>query len=136
MKKLLLSLLTILVLTSFTTINNPIILKDIDGTLLKSYVSIQQVDNQNTATFTVDANTVVTSITNETGTHVYLVQNGISGVSVEHTIEFNATRIGFDSYFDTNADVASSEGMESQISLKRDKPITIVKGGNGIPKKY
>ena len=64
MRKLVLALSAVLVFAAFTSKENKtIVLKDIDGTLLKSYPVIEQVENGYVVTFTVDAATVVTSNT-------------------------------------------------------------------------
>ena len=122
MKKLLLSFVAILFLASFTAVNDPITLKDIDGTLLKSYVTLKAVNHQFTATFKVDANTLVTSFTDNEGTHIYLVENGHSGINVEHTITFSSKSIDFDSYFNSGANIASTDGALSSNWKKRKRP--------------
>lgn len=125
MRKVVLALGAIMVLMSFTTsTNNKIVLKDIDGTLLKSYPVIEKVNDHYQVTFTSDANTVVTSNTVDGETHIYMVENGSSGVTVSHTLTFEAKVIAFDHYFDANMDVASLNGTTA--TLKKDKPRDII----------
>ncbi|MCB0459258.1 MAG: hypothetical protein R2821_05415 [Flavobacteriaceae bacterium] len=122
MRKLVLALSAVLVLSAFTnSTSNKIVLKDIDGTLLKSYPVIEKIDGEYQVTFTADANTVVTANTVDNITHVYMVENGVSGVNVSHTLTFKSKTIDFAHYFDNNLDVASINVDES--SYVRTKPI-------------
>jgi len=128
MRKLILALGAVLILASFTnSTNNTIILKDIDGTLLQSYPVIEQVNGDYTVTFSVDANTVVTtSIVNNT-TQIYLVENGNSNVVVSHSITVNTAGIDFNNYFETDYDVASIDNEFKQDTYRGlKKPRTML----------
>ena len=125
MRKFLLALSAVLVMSSFT--QNPTtktILKDIDGTLLQSFPVIEKNNDKYTVTFTVDAMTVVTTTTDENGTHVNLIENGNSNATVTHTFVYGKGNLDFNSYLDTNYDVASSESMNARRVIK-GKPILI-----------
>ena len=120
MRKIILALSAVFVLASFTNnTNNTIILKDIDGTLLQSYPVIEKVNGEYTVTFTVDANTIVTSSIDEDGTHLHLVANGNSNSIATHTLSFSAGNIDFNHYLESNMDVASTDG--GTIALKVGK---------------
>lgn len=126
MRKLILALGTVLVLASFT--NNPkktIVLKDIDGTLLKSYVTINEVNGEYIATFSVDANTVVTTKTMNNETHVYLVENGNAGVNVTHSLRFDANTIDFSHYFDSGAIASFNDLSTSHKVSKRPREMVL-----------
>jgi len=123
MRKLLLALSAVFMLASFTNnTDETIILKDIEGTLLQSYAVIETVDGQHTITFTVDANTIVTSNTIAKKTHIHLVENGNSGLKVTHSITFNSNSVDFNNYFESNIDVASSSDQATTDYVKRKKP--------------
>lgn len=130
MRKLLLAMSAVLVLASFTNnANKTTILKDIDGTLLQSFPVIEQINNEYTITFTVDAMTVVTSNADADGTHVNLIDNGNSGSTITHTLTFDRGAIDFNSYIKTNLDVASnSSEMYLAIAyvVKKHKPRSII----------
>lgn len=127
MRKVLLVLSTIFLLSSFTQVTNTTItLTDIDGTLLKSYVDINKVDGEFIATFTVDANTVVTTNTVDGVAHVYLVENGTSNTNVTYNIKFDASSIDFNHYFNGNYDLASNDAMLSSNLNYAKRPITVV----------
>lgn len=127
MRKLVLALGAVLILASFTnSTNNTIILKDIDGTLLQSYPVIEQVNGDYTVTFTVDANTVVTTSTVNNTTQIYLVENGNSNVVVTHSISVKTAGIDFNNYFKTDYEVASIDNefkKESYRGLKKPRTI-------------
>ena len=126
MRKAILALSCILFLASFANDNsNKTILKDIDGTLLQSYVVID--NDANTATFTVDANTTVNSTVIDGEFRVFLIENGNSGKNVSKTLNLNdAKALSFDNYMQTNYDVASSDEMISQMTMaKKLKPRVI-----------
>ena len=123
MRKLVLALSAVLVLASFTnSTNNTIILKDIDGTLLQSYPVIETIDGNYKITFTVNANTIVTSNIDKNETHINLVENGFSNKVVSHTITFNTSSIDFNSYFDSNFDVASADEATFSRRIRKGKP--------------
>ena len=126
MRKAILALSCVLFLASFANDNsNKTILKDIDGTLLQSYVVID--NDANTATFTVDANTTVNSTVIDGEFRVFLIENGNSGKNVSKTLNLNdAKALSFDNYMQTNYDVASSDEMISQMTMaKKLKPRVI-----------
>ena len=127
MRKIILALSAVFVLASFTNnTNNTIILKDIDGTLLQSYPVIEKVNGEYTVTFTVDANTIVTSTVDDDGTHLHLVANGISNSTATHTLSFSAGNIDFNHYFDSNMDVASLDGGAMAFTIgKKPKELII-----------
>ena len=111
MRKIILALSVVFVLASFTNnTNKTIVLKDIDGTLLHSYPVIEKVNSEYTVTFTVDANTIVTSNVDENGTHLHLVANGNSNATATHTVTFSAGNIDFNHYLESSMDVASLDG--------------------------
>ncbi|GEM_PF-5297440 len=123
MRKLLLALSAVFVLASFTNnTDETIVLKDIEGTLLQSYPVIENIDGQYTITFTVDANTVVTSNTIDNMTHIHLVENDNSGLKVRHSITFNSKSVDFNNYFESTLDVASSSNESISGYVKRKKP--------------
>ena len=123
MRKIILALSTVFVLASFTNnTNKTIVLKDIDGSLLQSYAVInQEVNGEFTVTFTVDANTIVTSNVDENGTHVHLVANGTSNQTATHSLTFNAGHIDFNNYFESNMDVASLDDVKTISSVSKSK---------------
>jgi len=123
MRKALLALCAVLVFVSFTNIDKEkTILKDIDGTLLLSYVIVDNVDN--TVTFTVDANTTVTSSVINGEFKIFLIENGNSGNSASHTLNFNEVKsLSFDHYFERTYDVASNEEMlYTSFITRKDRP--------------
>ena len=125
MRKIILALSVVFVFASFTNdTNKTIVLKDIDGTLLQSYPVIEKVDGEFTVTFTVDANTIVTSNVDENGTHLHLVANGNSNSTATHTLSFKAGYIDFNHYLESNMDVASLDGGTiASLSTKPKKLI-------------
>jgi len=126
MRKLLLAVSAVLVLASFTNnTTKTTILKDIDDTLLQSFPVVEQVNGEYTVTFAVDAMTVVTSSTDAKGTHINLIENGVSNNTVTHTLTVTAGNLGFDSYFESTIDIASNENMIAQ-SVKKDKPHVLI----------
>lgn len=125
MRKLLLALCAVLVLASFTNnTNKTIILKDIDGTLLKSFPVIEQINGEYTITFSVDAMTVVTSNTEAKVTNINLVENGQSGINTTYTLKLNKG-VGFTNYMAGNLNFASGENMYAEL-MKREKPPVIL----------
>jgi len=119
MRKIILALSVVFVLASFTNnTNKTIVLKDIDGTLLQSYPVIQKVNGEFTVTFTVDANTIVTSNVDKNGTHLHLVANGNSNSTATHSLKFKAGNIDFNHYFESSMDIASIDGT---MALKRSR---------------
>ncbi len=126
MRKIILALSVVFVLASFTNnTNKTIVLKDINGTLLHSYPVIEKVNSEYIVTFTVDANTIVTSNVDENGTHLHLVANGNSNATATHTLTFNAGNIDFNHYLESNTDVASLDGSTSDVTPKR-KPKALI----------
>tara|TARA_R110002073_G_scaffold220418_1_gene380620 strand:- start:107122 stop:107511 length:390 start_codon:yes stop_codon:yes gene_type:complete len=127
MRKALLALAAVLLLASFASdTTNKTILKDIDGTLLQSYVVIDKTNH--TVTFDVDANTTVSSSIIDGEFKVFLVENGNSGNNISHTLEVgNSNAISFDHYFEGSYDVASNGEMmiNDPIKVVRKRPITV-----------
>ncbi len=128
MRKLLLAMSAVLVLASFTENTNTTILKDIDGTLLQSFPVIEQVNGVYTATFTVDAMTVVTFNTDENGTHIHLAATGSSNTTVTHTITYNTYNVDFNHYFESNIDVASNDNMYYSAAAVSGRPKKVYEG--------
>lgn len=121
MRKAVLAVCAVLLLASFANdTGNKTILKDIDGTLLESYVVID--DNANTVTFTVDANTSVSSSVINGEFKVFLLENGNSGKNVSVTLNMQDVKnISFDHYFEASYDVASGEEMLSTMAFVKTK---------------
>ena len=128
MRKLILALSVVFVLASFTNnTSNTIVLRDIDGTLLQSYPVIEQINGEYTVTFTVDAATIVTSNTDENGTHLYLVSNGTSNSTATHSINFNSASLDFNNYLENNFDVANQGGaLINDVNFVLKKPRTML----------
>ena len=124
MRKALLFLSMVFVFAAFTNVDNQkIILKDIDGTLLQSYAVIDS--EQNTITFTVDANTTVSSSLIDGEFKIFLVENGTSKKSTEYTLNIEGNGdLSFDNYFVDNHDVASVKNGFSPIK-KLKRPMTV-----------
>ena len=129
MRKIILALSVVFVFASFTNdTNKTIVLKDIDGTLLQSYPVIEKVNGEFTVTFTVDANTIVTSNVDEDGTHIHLIANRNSNSTATHTLTFSAGSIDFNHYLKSSIDVASVGGGDSVTGVdvhKRPREIVI-----------
>ena len=125
MRKALLALSCVLLLASFANDkSNKTILKDIDGTLLQSYVVID--NDAKTVTFTVDANTTVNSTVIDGEFRVFLIENSNSGNNVSHTLNFDEIKnLSFDHYMEANYDVASGEGMVSSLMVKTKPKVAI-----------
>ena len=125
MRKALLALSCVLLLASFANDkSNKTILKDIDGTLLQSYVVID--NDAKTVTFTVDANTTVNSTVIDGEFRVFLIENSNSGNNVSHTLNFDEIKnLSFDHYMEANYDVASGEGMFTSRTMVKKRPITV-----------
>ncbi|RPE00163.1 hypothetical protein EGM88_02555 [Aureibaculum marinum] len=123
MRKLVLALSAVLVLTSFTSsTKNTTILKDIDGTLLQSYPVIKALDGSYTITFTVNANTIVTTNAKGNLTHINLIENGFSNKMSTHTVIFTTKGVDFNSYFESNFDVASVDEVVFSRRVRNGKP--------------
>jgi hypothetical protein len=125
MRKAILALSCVLLLASFANdTSNKTILKDIDGTLLQSYVVID--NDAKTVTFTVDANTTVNSTIIDGEFRVFLIENSNSGNNVSKTLNLNDAKVvSFDHYMVSNYDVASGADMfTSSISVIK-RPITV-----------
>jgi len=122
MRKALLAVCSVLLLASFANnTSNKTILKDIDGTLLQSYVVID--NDAKTVTFTVDANTTVNSTVIEGEFRVFLIENGNSGNNVSHTLDLDDVKaLSFDHYMEANYDVASNGEILSGKVLLARKP--------------
>ena len=126
MRKIILALSVVFVMASFTNdTSKTIVLKDIDGTLLQSYPVIEKVNGEFTVTFTVDANTIVTSNVDEDGTHLHLIANGISNSTATHTLTFSAGYIDFSHYFENSMDLASIDGALTQQVAKKPRKLII-----------
>jgi len=125
MRKAVLAVCAVLLLASFANdTGNKTILKDIDGTLLESYVVIDNDDK--TVTFTVDANTTVSSSIIDGELRVFLLENGNAGKIVSVTLNTkDANSVSFDHYFEASYDVASGEEMISKV-MKSRRPKGIV----------
>ncbi len=124
MRKVILALSMVFLLVSFTNIDDQkVILKDIDGTLLESYAVVDEV--QNTITFTVDANTTVSSSVIDGEYKIFLVENGTSNETTTYTLNIEGNgSLSFDSYFESNFDVASLQGALA-LKVKAGKPRVI-----------
>jgi len=130
MRKIILALSVVFVLASFTNnTNNTIVLKDIDGTLFQSYPVINQdMNGEFTITFTVDANTIVTSNVDENGTHIHLIDNGVSNLTATHSFSINAGSLDFENHFEGNIDVASLNSGNTMSVMSKKKPPSIIVG--------
>jgi hypothetical protein len=119
MRKAILAVCAVLLLASFANdTGNKTILKDIDGTLLESYVVLDNDDK--TVTFAVDANTTVSSSIMDGELRIFLLENGNSGKTVSVTLNVDgAKNISFDHYFEASYDVASGEEMLSTAMVGR-----------------
>ena len=119
MRKAVLAVCAVLLLASFANdTGNKTILKDIDGTLLESYVVIDNDDK--TVTFAVDANTTVSSSIIDGELRIFLLENGNAGKTVSVTLNVDgANAISFDHYFEASYDVASGEGMLSTAMVSK-----------------
>lgn len=126
MKKILLFAVLAIALVSFTQINtNKVVLRDIDGTLLKSYPVVDKSDK--TVTFTVDKNTSVSSAVIDGKFKVFLVENGSSNNAKKHTLEIKGNKgISFDNYFEASFDVASMSSTSKSTSVLPDRPSFII----------
>lgn len=109
MRKALLAISAVFLLASFANnTSKNTILKDIDGTLLQSYAVINNADH--TVTFTVDANTTVTSSVIDGEFRIFLLENGNSNTNISYTLNTKeAKTLSFDNYFEANFDVASTQ---------------------------
>lgn len=125
MKKILLFAVLAIALVSFTQINtNKVVLRDIDGTLLKSYPVVNKSDKS--VTFTVDKNTSVSSAVIDGKFKIFLVENGSSNKAQKHTLKIKGKKgLSFDNYFETSFDVASSSEIASSTMMP-DRPIWII----------
>ena len=123
MRKVILVLSMVFLLVSFTNIDDQkVILKDIDGTLLQSYAVIDEAEN--TVTFTVDANTTVSSSVIDGEFKIFLVENGTSNETSSYTLNIEGNgSLSFDNYFEGSFDVASLDSFGSSTMLVAKKPI-------------
>ena len=123
MRKVILVLSMVFLLVSFTNIDDQkVILKDIDGTLLQSYAVIDEAEN--TVTFTVDANTTVSSSVIDGEFKIFLVENGTSSETSSYTLDVEGDgRFSFDNYFLTSMDVASLNELSAVVFKKTKKPV-------------
>ena len=123
MRKVILAMSMVFLLVSFTNIDDQkVILKDIDGTLLQSYVVVDNVEK--TITFTVDANTTVSSSVIDGEFKIFLVENGTSSETSSYTLEVEGDgRFSFDNYFLTSMDVASLNELSAVVFKKTKKPV-------------
>ena len=126
MRKVLLVLSMVFLLVSFTNIDDQkIILKDIDGTLLQSYAVIDK--EQKTITFTVDANTTVSSSVIDGEYKIFLVENGTSSETSTYTLKVEGNgNLSFDNYFESSFDVAANAGLSEIRRIRKGKPATVV----------
>ena len=124
MRKALLAVCAVLLLASFANdTSNKTILKDIDGTLLQSFVVVD--NNEKTVTFATDANTTVSSSVIDGEYKIFLIENGTSGTTVSHTLKLEEMRaLSFDHYFESNYDIASGEEMVS-LRMVTKRPVLI-----------
>ncbi len=127
MRKAILAVCAIVLLASFANdTSNKTILKDIDGTLLESFVVLD--NDANTITFTVDSNTSVSSAVIDGEFRIFLIENGNSGKNVSITLKASdGQTVSFDHYFEASYDVASTEEiLSAQMYIaKRPKGIKI-----------
>ncbi len=125
MRKALLAVCAVLLLASFANdTSNKTILKDIDGTLLQSYVVVD--NDAKSVTFTTDANTTVSSSVIDGEFKIFLIENGTSGTTVSHTLELEEMRaLSFDHYFETSYDVASGDDMMATSRIIAKRPVLI-----------
>lgn len=127
MKKLLLATVVALALVSFTKVDNTkTILKDVDGTLLESYVVVD--DKAKTITFKVDGTTSVSSAVINDELKIFLVENGSSNIVKEHVVKLEGNgKLSFDSYFESNFDVAQSSESSLAKAAVIERPAVIIK---------
>ena len=125
MRKALLAVCAVLFLASFASdTSNKTILKDIDGTLLQSYVVVD--GNEKTVTFTTDANTTVSSSVINGEFKIFLIENGTSGTTVSHTLTYDGVNVvSFDHYFETSYDVASGEDTMLALRSSKQRPVFV-----------
>ena len=123
MRKVILVLSMVFLLVSFTNIDDQkVILKDIDGTLLESYAVVDKAER--TVTFTVDANTTVSSSVIDGEFKIFLVENGTSSETSSYTLGVEGDgRFSFDNYFLTSMDVASLNELSAVVFKKTKKPV-------------
>ena len=107
MRRAILAIFAVVLLASFATDKKErTILKDIDGTLLQSYVVVDNTNN--TVTFETDANTTVSSSIINGEFKVFLIENGNSDTTVSHTLSFdNIKEISFDLGFSEPANFSA-----------------------------
>ena len=122
MRKALLAVCAVLLLASFANdTSNKTILKDIDGTLLQSFVVVDNIEK--TVTFETDANTTVSSSVIDGEFKIFLIENGTSGTTVSHTLKLEEMRaLSFDHYFETSFDVASDDETSFSSKFIRTRP--------------
>lgn len=125
MKKILLFAVVATALISFTQINkDKVVLRDIDGTLLKSYPVVDKADK--TVTFTVDKNTSVSSAVIDGKFKVFLVENGSSDEAKEYSLKIKGAKLSFDNYFEANYDVAGKNSVSASAKMLPDEPSFII----------
>ena len=124
MRKVILVLSMVFLLVSFTNIDDQkVILKDIDGTLLESYAVVDKAEN--TVTFTVDANTTVSSSVIDGEFKIFLVENGTSSETSSYTLNIEGEgNLSFNNYFDQAFDLASSQ-ESSMVGLFLKRPVKV-----------
>jgi len=127
MRRALLAVCAVVLLASFANdASNKTILKDIDGTLLESYVVID--NDADTVTFTVDENTTVSSTVINGEFKVILIENGNSGNTISVMLELNDAKVlSFDHFFESSYDVASNKEVLSSIVARGDRPKMIIR---------
>jgi len=125
MRKALLAVCAVLFLASFANdTSNKTILKDIDGTLLQSYVVVD--NDMKSVTFTTDANTTVSSSVINGEFKIFLIENGTSGTTVSHTLTYDGVNVvSFDHYFETSYDVASGEDTMLALRSSKQRPVFV-----------
>ena len=133
MRKVILVLSMVFLLVSFTNIDDQkTILRDIDGTLLQSYAVID--NDLNTITFTVDANTTVSSSVIDGESKIFLVENGTSNETTTYTLNVEGNgSLSFDHYFENNFDVAVADEMATYLVAVKRRPRTMGEDTGGNP---
>ena len=123
MRKVILVLSMVFLLVSFTNIDDQkVILKDIDGTLLESYAVVDKAER--TVTFTVDANTTVSSSVIDGEFKIFLVENGTSSETSSYTLNIEGENgLSFDSYFEQSMDLAGQGTSYALITRQKPKSI-------------
>lgn len=125
MKKLLFAAVVTLAMVSFTKVNQEkVVLKDVEGTLLTSYVVIDK--EAKTVSFSTDANTTVSNAVVDGELRVFLVENDNADVAKSHTIDYNkAKSVSFSHYFENSFDVADANATYMSKAM-RPRPRSII----------